>query len=243
MRCGSVRPAGRFSDREIGGLAKSSPIGYIYRQTQSDVHTWPKIKKRELEKIMAETPSTMLDLGTPMPEFTLTDAVSGNEMNQAALLGDKATLVMFICNHCPFVKHVVDELTRLGADYLPKGLGIVAINSNDIESYPQDDPKQMKRLAAAKGWKFPFLLDDTQKVAKAFKAACTPDFFLFGTDSTLVYRGQLDDSRPGGAPPTGADLRAAIDAVLAGGSAPAPQKPSIGCNIKWKPGNEPPYFG
>jgi thiol-disulfide isomerase/thioredoxin len=186
----------------------------------------------------------MLDLGTPMPDFALTDAVTGKEVTQEAFAGNKASLVMFICNHCPFVKHVVDELTRLGADYLGKGVGIVAINSNDIENYPQDDPEQMKKLATEEGWKFPFLLDDTQRVAKAFTAACTPDFFLFDGNAKLVYRGQLDDSRPDGdAPLTGADLRAAIDAVLAGASVPSDQKPSMGCNIKWKPGKEPPYFG
>ncbi len=193
---------------------------------------------------MAETPSTMLALGTSMPSFSLTDAVSGDSVTDGKFAGSKATLVMFICNHCPFVLHVVDELTRLGVDYLPKSVGLIAINSNDIENYPQDDLGQMKKLAASEGWEFPFLLDDTQEVAKEFKAACTPDFFLFDNDSKLVYRGQLDDSRPGGSVPvTGEDLRRAIDAVVAGQAVPADQKPSIGCNIKWKPGNEPPYFG
>ena len=193
---------------------------------------------------MAETPSTMLALGTSMPSFSLTDAVSGDSVTDGKFAGSKATLVMFICNHCPFVLHVVDELTRLGVDYLPKSVGLIAINSNDIENHPQDDLGQMKKLAASEGWEFPFLLDDTQEVAKEFKAACTPDFFLFDNDSKLVYRGQLDDSRPGGSVPvTGEDLRRAIDAVVAGQAVPADQKPSIGCNIKWKPGNEPPYFG
>lgn len=193
---------------------------------------------------MAETPSTMLALGTSMPSFSLTDAVSGVPVTDASCAGTRATLVMFICNHCPFVIHVMDELTRLGGEYPTKGVGIVAINANDIENYPQDGPVEMKKLAMAEGWTFPFLLDATQKVAAEFKAACTPDFFLFDSDAKLVYRGQLDDSRPGSnAPVTGEDLRSAIDAIVAGQSVPAAQKPSIGCNIKWKPGNEPPYFG
>ncbi len=193
---------------------------------------------------MAETPSSMLALGTSMPGFSLTDAVTGETLTDASCAGDKATLVMFICNHCPFVLHVMDELTRLGGDFLGKDVGIVAINSNDVENYPQDGPDEMKKLAAREAWKFPFLFDAAQDVAKKFKAACTPDFFLFDSESKLVYRGQLDDSRPGSsAPVTGEDLRGAIDAVVGGRPAPAEQKPSIGCNIKWKPGNEPPYFG
>lgn len=193
---------------------------------------------------MAETPSTMLALGTPMPGFSLTDAVTGDTVTNDTCAGDKATLVMFICNHCPFVIHVMDELTRLGRDYLEKGVGIVAINSNDTENYPQDGPGEMKKLAEREGWNFPFLFDAAQDVAKEFKAACTPDLFLFDSEGKLAYRGQLDDSRPGSsAPVTGEDLRRAVDSLLAGRPAPAEQKPSIGCNIKWKPGNEPPYFG
>ncbi len=193
---------------------------------------------------MAETPSTMLPLGTKMPAFSLTDAVSGKTVTDRAAAGKRATLVMFICNHCPFVKHVMDELGRLGADYIPKGVGVVAVNANDVEKYPQDGPDKMKELAVSEGWRFPFLLDDTQKIAQAYKAACTPDFFLFDADAKLVYRGQLDDSRPSNKiPVTGKDLRAALDAVLAGKPPLEEQKPSIGCNIKWRPGNEPPYFG
>lgn len=192
---------------------------------------------------MVATPSTMLSLGTALPAFALPNAVDGSTVSSDDYAG-RPTLVMFICNHCPFVKHVKSELTRLAADYLPRGVGIVAINSNDIAKYPADAPEQMKALAIEEGWAFPFLLDETQEVAKAFKAACTPDFFLFGADGTLAYRGQLDPGRPGSdVPVTGADLRAALDAVLAGGPVPEPQIPSLGCNIKWKPGNEPEYFG
>jgi thiol-disulfide isomerase/thioredoxin len=194
---------------------------------------------------MVETPSGMLPLGTKMPGFSLEDAVTGKMVSDHdASAGKKATLIMFICNHCPFVKHVMDELGRLAADYIPKGAAVVAINSNDVESYPEDAPSNMKKLAASNGWRFPFLFDKTQEVAKNFKAACTPDFFLYDAGGKLAYRGQLDDSRPGNSiPVTGKDLRAALDAVLAGKAAAAPQKPSIGCNIKWKRGNEPPYFG
>ncbi len=193
---------------------------------------------------MVETPSEMLPLGTKMPGFSLEDAVTGKTMSDRDALGDKATLVMFICNHCPFVVHVMDELGRLAADYIPKGTAVVAINSNDVASYPEDAPANMKKLAVSRKWQFPFLFDDTQEVAKTFKAACTPDFYLFDAAGRLAYRGQLDDSRPGSAiPVTGKDLRAALDAVIAGKPAAKPQRPSIGCNIKWKPGNEPPYFG
>jgi len=150
---------------------------------------------------------------------------------------------MFICNHCPFVKHVIDGVTNLAADYLPRDVGIIAINSNDRVGYPQDAPEQMKRLAEELGWDFPFVFDETQEVAKAFRAACTPDFFLFDAAGNLAYRGELDESRPGnGIPVTGRDLRAAIDAVLAGEPVGEDQKASIGCNIKWRPGNEPSYF-
>jgi thiol-disulfide isomerase/thioredoxin len=193
---------------------------------------------------MAETPSTMLPLGTKMPPFSLTDAVSGKTVTDRDAAGKKATLVMFICNHCPFVKHVMDELGRVAGDYIPKGAGVVAINANDVGKYPQDGPDKMKELAESEEWGFPFLLDDTQKVAQAYRAACTPDFFLFDAEARLVYRGQLDDSRPSNKiPVTGKDLRAALDSVLAGKPPLEEQKPSIGCNIKWKPGNEPPYFG
>ncbi len=191
---------------------------------------------------MARTPSTMIPLGTPAPAFDLPDAVSGSKKR----LGDFASqplLVMFICNHCPFVHHVRDELGSLGRDYAGK-LAIVAINSNDAEKYPDDSPEKMKTEAKTYGYSFPYLVDEAQDVAKAYSAACTPDFFLFSADHTLAYRGQLDDSRPGGdRPVTGKDLRAAIDAVLAGDEPNKEQRPSMGCNIKWKPGNEPVYAG
>ena len=187
---------------------------------------------------MVETPSTMLPLGTALPDFSLVDAASGSRVSADDLADRSALLVMFICNHCPFVKHVVGELGRLGEDYLPRGVGIVAINSNDVDAYPQDGPEHMKRLVEQEGWEFPFLLDETQEVAKRFGAACTPDFFLFDADRCLAYRGQLDDSRPGSdRPVTGRDLRAALEAVLAGEPVPEDQKPSIGCNIKWRPGS------
>ncbi len=192
---------------------------------------------------MVATPSTMLALGTPIPDFALPNAVDGTTVTPKDFEGKSAMLVMFICNHCPFVQHVKGELARLGADYLPKGVGIVAVNSNDLDGYPQDAPEHMKELAQAERWQFPFAMDETQDVAKAFKAACTPDFFLFDEDRRLVYRGQLDGSRPGNdIPVTGRDLRAALDAVLAGGPVSSEQKPSMGCNIKWRAGNEPEYF-
>jgi peroxiredoxin len=192
---------------------------------------------------MAITPSTMLALGTQAPDFALPDTdgktVSLNDFKDA-----KALLVMYICNHCPFVVHIADELARLAKEYQPKGLAVVAISSNDIESHPADSPEMMTQEKANRGYTFPYLYDGSQAVAKAYTAACTPDFFLFDSNHKLVYRGQLDDSRPNsGIPVTGADLRKALDEVLAGNQAPADQKPSIGCNIKWQPGNEPAYFG
>jgi len=192
---------------------------------------------------MAETPSQMLPLGTAAPEFNLPDA-DGKMHSLADAAGSRAYLVMFICNHCPFVKHVADELARIGRDYVPKGVAIFAINSNDVEKYPQDGPDKMKEEAARRGYAFPYLLDANQDVARAYKAACTPDFYLFDANRVLVYRGQLDGSRPGNdVPADGSDLRRALDAVLADELVPADQVPSIGCNIKWKPGNEPDYFG
>lgn len=191
---------------------------------------------------MAGTPSNMLPLGTQAPEFALRNAVDGSAVTLKDFEGSEALLVMFICNHCPFVIHVRDELARLASDYLPRGLAIVAINSNSSVTHPQDGPEHMKELALSQGWEFPFLFDETQSVAQTYKAACTPDFFLLDADRRLVYRGQLDDSRPGNdVPVTGKDLRAAIDAVLAGRPVSEEQKPSIGCNIKWTPGNEPDY--
>lgn len=193
---------------------------------------------------MVATPSTMLALGTPIPDFALPNAMDGRQITPADFADKKALLIMFICNHCPFVKHVKDEIGRLSRRYLPKGVGFVAINSNDLGAYPQDGPEHMKELAQQERWEFPFLLDESQGVAKAFKAACTPDFFLFDGGGKLVYRGQMDDSRPGNdIPVTGKDLRAATDAVLAGRLVSHEQRPSVGCNIKWQPGNEPDYFG
>jgi len=191
---------------------------------------------------MALTPSTMLELGTAAPDFELNNAVDSRTISLRDFEGDPALLVMFICNHCPYVQHIRAELGRLASDYRRKGLAVVAINSNSLVTHPQDGPDAMKELAVAEGWEFPFLFDETQAVAKRYRAACTPDFFLFGADRKLAYRGQLDDSRPGNAiPVTGTDLRAAIDAVLAGEPVTADQKPSLGCNIKWTPGEEPDF--
>jgi len=192
---------------------------------------------------MVRTPSSMLDLGTRVPEFSLPDAVSGRTVTHE-LAKDHVTVVMFICNHCPFVKHVLGELGRLDADYSPGGVRFVAINSNDVEAHPDDSPEHMRALAESRGWTFPFLFDASQGVARAFRAACTPDFYVFDRGGALVYRGQLDDSRPGNdVPVTGHDLRAALDAALAGRPVLAEQRPSLGCNIKWKAGAEPAYFG
>ena len=191
---------------------------------------------------MAMTPSTMLPLGTTAPDFKLPDT-NGKMVSLADFKDKSALLVLFICNHCPFVKHIRGALARLGSDYLPRGVAIVAINSNDVSNYPEDSPAKMKEEAAAAEYTFPYLFDETQAVAKDYRAACTPDIFLFDKNSKLVYRGQFDDSRPGnGIPVTGKDLRAALDAVLDGQSVSADQKASVGCNIKWKSGNEPDYF-
>lgn len=191
---------------------------------------------------MALTASTMLTLGTAAPEFRLPDVVSGRTISPATFAGKQALLVMFICRHCPYVVHVKEELARIGRDYAAKDVGIVAISANDIKHYPEDAPDQLKAMAQELGFTFPFCYDESQAVAKAYTAACTPDFFLFDRDRRLVYRGQLDDSRPdNGQPVTGRDLRAALDAVLAGHPVSTTQKPSLGCNIKWKRGNAPPY--
>ena|SRR5688572_7923442 len=194
---------------------------------------------------MAATPSTMLELGTTAPDFDLPDT-TGPGMSRRVRLDDfkgkRGLLVMFICNHCPFVKHVRDELARIGNEYQSRGLGIVAISSNDVANYPDDSPGKMAEEARAAGYSFPYLYDETQEVARAYRAACTPDFFLFDNDRRLAYRGQLDDARPkNNSPVTGRDLRAAIDAVLDGRPVTGQQMPSIGCNIKWKPGGAPAY--
>jgi len=191
---------------------------------------------------MVMTASTMLDLGTTAPDFSLPDTrgrtVSLHDFDDA-----KALLVVFMCNHCPFVKHVLDHFLELAKEYQAKGVAVVGISANDVESYPDDRPEMMAKVAREKGFTFPYLYDETQEVAKSYHAACTPDFFLFDADRRLVYRGQMDDSRPGNREPlTGADLRAALDAVLEGRPVPERQRPSMGCNIKWKPGNEPEYF-
>jgi peroxiredoxin len=184
---------------------------------------------------MALTESTMLELGTTAPAFALTDVVNGKTVRLDDLRGQKALLVMFICAHCPYVKHIEGGLATLGADYADKPLNIVAISSNDADSYPADNPEGLKRQAQTLGLRFPYLYDETQAVAHAYKAACTPDFFLFDADLKLVYRGEFDRSRPGnGVAVTGEDLRAAIDTVLAGKPPLKDQRPSIGCNIKWK---------
>jgi thiol-disulfide isomerase/thioredoxin len=191
---------------------------------------------------MVATPSVMLELGTPAPEFELPDVVSGETVSLETFSGKSGLLVMFISRHCPFVQHVKQELARLGKDYAGK-VGIVAISSNDVVNYPDDSPARLKQMANETGFVFPICYDETQKVAQSFSAACTPDFFLFDHDRKLAYRGQLDDSRPGnGKPVTGQDLRSALDAVAAGRPVTVDQKPSIGCNIKWRLGNEPPYF-
>jgi peroxiredoxin len=192
---------------------------------------------------MVRTASTMLPLGVSAPDFHLTDVVSGSSISLATFTDKPALLVMFISVHCPFVKHVQDQLAQIGKDYAAQGLGIVGISPNDIEKYPDDAPEHLQALAHAQGFNFPVCCDPSQDVAKAYTAACTPDFFLFDRDRHLAYRGQLDDSRPSnGKPVTGADLRHAIELLLAGKDVDPNQRPSIGCNIKWIPGNEPEYF-
>jgi peroxiredoxin len=191
---------------------------------------------------MARTASVMLPLGTEAPPFSLPDTEGGT-----VALDDyrdaPGLLVVFLCNHCPFVKHIRHGLAAFGREYIPRGLGMVAISSNDVHRYPADSPEMMAREKAEAGYPFPYLYDETQEVARAYRAACTPDFFLFGGDQRLVYRGQFDGSRPGNdIPVTGEDLRRAVDALLAGEALPEEQVPAVGCNIKWKPGNQPDYF-
>ncbi len=187
-------------------------------------------------------PSTMLALGTKAPDFELPDVVSARTVSIRDFDRKQALLVMFICRHCPYVRHVRRELARLGRDFADSDLAIVAISSNDPIQYPEDAPQSLAEEAREAGYAFPYLFDETQEVAKAYTAACTPDFFLFDADRALVYRGQLDDSRPSnGLPVTGEDLRAAIEAVLSGEPVSEDQRASIGCSIKWRPGNEPAY--
>jgi peroxiredoxin len=185
----------------------------------------------------------MLPLGTKAPDFSLVN-VDGIVKSLSDFEDSKALLVIFMCNHCPFVKHLADPLALFTAEYLAKGIAVVGINSNDVANYPADSPEQMVAEAESRGYQFPYLYDETQEVAKAYHAACTPDFYLFDSNQELAYRGQFDDSRPdSGISVTGADLRAACDDLLAGRKPKAEQRPSIGCNIKWKSGNEPDYFG
>ena len=191
---------------------------------------------------MVKTASTMLPLGTSAPGFSLPDT-AGNTISLSDSADAPALLVIFMCNHCPFVKHVAGGLAELARDYQGRGVAVVGINSNDVESFPDDAPAKMAEEVEHRGYTFPYLYDETQQVAKAYRAACTPDFYLFDKDRKLVYRGQLDASRPGNdVEVTGKDLRAALDTLLAGRPVPEDQTPSIGCNIKWKAGNEPDYF-
>lgn len=188
---------------------------------------------------MVEVTSTMLPLGTKMPAFELPD-FDGRIVSSADFTGAPATLVMFLCNHCPYVRHVRPAVARLASEYRDRGVAVVAINSNDVAAYPQDGPEGMREEAKQAGYMFPYLFDESQQVAKAYQAACTPDFYVFDADRRLAYRGQFDDTRPGsGGEPNGNDLRRALDEVLAGRPITAPQYPSAGCNIKWRPGNEP----
>jgi peroxiredoxin len=186
----------------------------------------------------------MVPLGTPAPPFALPDPVTGGVVSSADFGDAPALLVVFLSNHCPFVKHIAEGLARFARDYRPRGLAIVGICANDVTTHPDDSPEMMAREVERRGYGFPYLFDESQEVAKSYGAACTPDFFLYDADRQLAYRGQFDASRPSlDVPVTGADLRAACDAVLAGRRPPSEQLPSVGCNIKWKPGNAPPWFG
>jgi peroxiredoxin len=192
---------------------------------------------------MAVTPSTMLELGTKAPDFLLPDVVSGKKLSLADFSKNEILLVVFLCQHCPYVIHVKGELARIGKEYVPRNVGIIGISSNDVANYPEDSPERLKSMAIELGLNFPICYDESQSVAKSYRAACTPEFYLFGRERRLIYRGQLDDSRPkNGNPVTGRDLRAALNAALDGKGIDPDQKPGIGCNIKWKPGNEPEYF-
>jgi peroxiredoxin len=191
---------------------------------------------------MARTPTVQLELGYKAADFQLPNVVSSNLNSYSDLKGEKGTVVMFICNHCPFVVHVMDELIRIGNDYRDQGIGFVAISSNDVAKYPDDEPEKMKQLAETEQFPFPYLYDETQEVAKAYFAACTPDFSVFDANDTCVYRGQLDDSRPSNSEPvSGKDLRNVLDLLISEKRMPTNQRPSLGCNIKWKHGNEPSY--
>jgi len=192
---------------------------------------------------MVRTASTMTPLGTPAPDFSLPDPSSGKTVSLADFADAPALLVVFMCNHCPYVKHVAPRLAELAREYQQRGVAVVGINANDAAQFPEDSPAEMAKEVTRRGYSFPYLYDESQEVAKAYRAACTPDFFLFDRQRKLVYRGQMDSSRPGNnLPVSAADLRAALNAVLEGRAVPTEQKPSLGCNIKWKPGNEPDYF-
>ena len=192
---------------------------------------------------MARVESTMLDLGTPAPELNLTDVISNQVVSLNDFADARSLLVIFTCNHCPFVKHVRPVMVKMVNDFQSNGVASVAINSNDVEKFPDDSPERMREEAKQFCYTFPYLFDKTQEVAKAYRAACTPEFYLFNKDSTLVYRGQMDESRPkNNIPVSGRDLREAVAAVLGGREVNSDQRPSLGCNIKWKPGNEPEYF-
>ncbi|MCH2123698.1 MAG: thioredoxin family protein [Pirellulaceae bacterium] len=191
---------------------------------------------------MVKTASTMLDIGTQAPKFALPN-VDGTIVSEADFSDSAALIVIFMCNHCPFVKHLADALATFGREYQMKGAAVVAISSNDVSKHPEDSPEQMVHESESRGYSFPYLYDEDQSVAKAYRAACTPDFYVFDHDQKLVYRGQFDSSRPdSGVPVTGVDLRTAVDTVLAGDRVSENQTPSIGCNIKWKQGSEPDYF-
>jgi peroxiredoxin len=207
-----------------------------------DYYNFNKKLNQNTQKIMVLTASTMLPLGTKAPEFHLPEVVNGKIISLENFADKKALLIMFICRHCPFVKHIQQELAKLDQDYSNSDLGIIAISANDAKNYPNDAPESLKEMSIELGFDFTFCYDETQATAKAYTAACTPDFFLFDSDRKLVYRGQLDDSRPSNNQPvTGKDLRAAITAVLNNQPISSEQQPSIGCNIKWKAGNQPNY--
>lgn len=192
---------------------------------------------------MARTPTIQLELGYKAPDFQLTNVVTSTSESFADIRGEKGTVVMFICNHCPFVVHVMDELIQIGNDYKSKGIGFVAISSNDVSTHPDDSPEKMKQLAEEKQFPFSYLYDESQEVAKAYTAACTPDFSVFDSNDVCVYRGQLDSSRPGNDHPiNGKDLREVLDNLISGKKISSNQIPSLGCNIKWKAGNEPSYY-
>ena len=193
---------------------------------------------------MVKTPSTMRPLGTPAPPFTLPEPATGRQVSLDDFADASALLVIFLSNHCPFVKHLADHLAGFAAELQERGVAVVGINANDVENYPDDSPEKMRAEVERRGYTFPYLFDESQQVARAYDAACTPDFFLFDGARTLVYRGQYDASRPSlDMPVTGEDLRAAVDALLGGRRPDAEQTPSVGCNIKWKAGNEPAWFG